>query len=632
MKDISQMEREFDEYERRIQRLKELEKELNSLNTEGLEPEANAIKSKLKDPKKVEEIEKGIATLKVKIKEREEWKKTTPGLFDTAQRLANEATKLFEEKEYEKSLGKYQQSLRKFIDARNGAEKLKDEGLVRAIGIDIYNVTKSIIACENAIGISLSEEAKKSFDVGSYEDAISTYRNAVAKFEDALGDAREIEDSESIERTQGLIKGAEENMENCKVAIDKREVEKLFKESKSLHEKAAELAKGGEMFNAKDVLRDAEAEINSAFKISTKRKFSNATSKLTLLLKTIRDEMNVIDEKIASGITSVDFSRDIAKIKDVGVPEVEMLVGKEIEIKRGYEILKPDIKRETEFFNGFIRLKMAVTNPMSQIITDVSLDLDLDEHTLRLDRHEPESYSVKRGKVQLGTISPGTGKTVSFYLDPMTCTKAGTDINCRVDYKDAYGKSDSTRMESKKVEVVCPIFSTESDINIGMLKEFIENLPYHDSKVYQIPTGFGTNKKIEICRETIQMHDVRHIRTLRTKDDKTCETWYYGKTKVAESNIVIKASINEETESIEIFAATPAPESLTGLLAELGHNLTKKIQEIGEKPAQVVNVSIKDTIIQRSPNLLNLCDMNGVCREENIIVEDSVIQRSSIRV
>ena len=70
MKDISQMEREFEEYERKIQRLKELEAELISVNTEGLESEANAIKSKLKDPKKVEEIEKNIATLKVKIKER----------------------------------------------------------------------------------------------------------------------------------------------------------------------------------------------------------------------------------------------------------------------------------------------------------------------------------------------------------------------------------------------------------------------------------------------------------------------------------------------------------------------------------------------------------------------------------
>jgi hypothetical protein len=296
-------------------------------------------------------------------------------------------------------------------------------------------------------------------------------------------------------------------------------------------------------------------------------------------------------------------------------------------VEGGVETQKPIIKRETEFFNGFVRMKMAVTNPMSQIITDVSLDLDFDDKTLRLDRHEPE-YPVKRGKVQLGTISPGTGKTVAFYLDPMTCTKAGTELNCRVNYKDAYGKSESTRMAPKKVEVTCPVFSTESDINIGMLKEFIKNLPCQDNKVFHIPAGLEKDRVIEQCREAIQMHDVRHIRTLRTKDDKTCETWYYGKTKVEKSNIVINGRINEATGSIEIFAATPTPESLTGLLAELGHNLTQKIKEAGKKPEQIVNVSIRDNVIQRSPNLLKLCDTNGVCSEENVIVEDNVVKKS----
>ena len=56
-----------------------------------------------------------------------------------------------------------------------------------------------------------------------------------------------------------MIKGTEENIENCHVAIDKRKVESRFKESKSLHEEAAELAKHGEMFNAKGILRKAEA-------------------------------------------------------------------------------------------------------------------------------------------------------------------------------------------------------------------------------------------------------------------------------------------------------------------------------------------------------------------------------------
>ncbi len=260
---------------------------------------------------------------KEKIK-REEWEKTTPGLFDTAQRLAKEAAKIFDDYDYKKSLGKYQESLRNFVDARSGASGLRDEGLVKAIEINIHNVKKSIIACKNAIGISLSEEAKKSFDAGNYEDAITTYKKAITKFRDAVKDAEEIGDSESAGRIKRLIKGAEENIENCHVAIDKREVESLFEDSELLQEKAAELARNGEMFGANGVLRDAETEINSAFEVSTERKFSDTANKLNLLLKTIRAEMNVIDEKIAGGISYVDFGRDIAKIRAEGEPVVEI--------------------------------------------------------------------------------------------------------------------------------------------------------------------------------------------------------------------------------------------------------------------------------------------------------------------
>jgi len=63
-RDLNLIKRKLEEYERRILRLKELERELNSLNTEGLESEANAIRSKLKDPRKVEEVEKAIVALK----------------------------------------------------------------------------------------------------------------------------------------------------------------------------------------------------------------------------------------------------------------------------------------------------------------------------------------------------------------------------------------------------------------------------------------------------------------------------------------------------------------------------------------------------------------------------------------
>ncbi|MFQ6118589.1 MAG: hypothetical protein ACE5KE_01740, partial [Methanosarcinales archaeon] len=69
-----------------------------------------------------------------------------------------------------------------------------------------------------------------------------------------------------------------------------------------------------------------------------------------------------------------------------------------------------EIKRETEFYNGFIRMKIAVANTTNLTVNDVELDLDFEENILRIDRHEPE-FQVKKGKIQLGNLDPKTSKT-----------------------------------------------------------------------------------------------------------------------------------------------------------------------------------------------------------------------------
>ena len=285
------------------------------------------------------------------------------------------------------------------------------------------------------------------------------------------------------------------------------------------------------------------------------------------------------------------------------------------------------ISRETEFYQGYIRFKMSVTNTSSFVVNDVALDFDYDHNLLRIDRREPD-YQIKNGRTIFGNISGNSSKTIAVYFDPMMCSK-GADINCQVNYKDAKGQPHTTHMEPKKISVVCPIMETESDINIGRLKEFIEQLPYRDSKVYQIQNGFDIDVLKNISREIIQKHDVKHIRTLFTKDGDTCEIWYYGKTKVHSHDIVIKVTILNETQSIELFAATETMESLAGLLAEVGRELKGAIEsKVTGNVQQVINVSIKDSIVQRS-NLLSYCNMDGNCSGD-VVIEGSFVQRSSI--
>lgn len=281
------------------------------------------------------------------------------------------------------------------------------------------------------------------------------------------------------------------------------------------------------------------------------------------------------------------------------------------------------IKRESEFYQGYIRVKLSVTNESPYVATDVELSFLFDEELLHIDRYEP-LYTMKNAKFILGNIDGGKSKSIAIYFEPLMCSK-GTDINCLITYKDYTGKFASSFMESKSISVICPIIKTDSDINIGRLKEFIDLLPSRDSRIYEIQKGFDINKLVLLAREVLERHDLRHIRTLRTKEGKNYEIWYYGKAKVTSSDIVIKISLLMDYHTIELFTATESAESLTGLLAEMGRGLKQSIESKISGNGNVINVTIKDSVVQRT-NLLDNCNLDGTC-DANIVVENSVIQR-----
>ncbi|WP_370574998.1 formylglycine-generating enzyme family protein [Methanomethylovorans sp.] len=284
------------------------------------------------------------------------------------------------------------------------------------------------------------------------------------------------------------------------------------------------------------------------------------------------------------------------------------------------------IARETEFYQGYIRFKMSVSNEGPYVITEVALDFNFDDELLKIDRHEP-GYAVKKEKFILGNIDGSKSKSIAIYFDPLMCS-GGTDINCLVTYKDYQGNLEIARMEAKEICFTCPIMQTESDINIGRLKEFIEKLPSRDSRVYEIRSGFDIRKLANLAREVIEKRDVRHIRTLHTRDGMACEIWYYGKTKVKKDDIVIRVSILTEHQTVELFAATQAAEALTGLLADLGRDLKQTLESRANGMDRVVNLAIRNSVVQRS-NLLDMCNLDGTC-DVNIVIEDSVVQRSGI--
>lgn len=278
-----------------------------------------------------------------------------------------------------------------------------------------------------------------------------------------------------------------------------------------------------------------------------------------------------------------------------------------------------EIKRETEFYQGFIRLELSVLNKAPSVMTDVSLDFIFEEQLLRIDHYEP-AYESKNGKILLGNINRGKSKSIAVFFDPLMCTK-GTEINCQITFRDAQGNPGSFFMEPKNFNVICPILQTDSDINIGRLKEFIERFPSRGSKIYEIPQGFDMGKLIPLAREVLERHDVRHVRNLHAGDGNEYEIWYYGKTKVKETYIVIKVSIFTEKRLFELFAAAESAEFLTGFLAEVGRALKRSIEAKADDKGNITNLTIKDSVAQGS-SLLDLCCRDGTY-PPNVVVKDN---------
>jgi hypothetical protein len=73
---------------------------------------------------------------------------------------------------------------------------------------------------------------------------------------------------------------------------------------------------------------------------------------------------------------------------------------------------------------------------------------------------------------------------------------------------------------------------------------------------------------------------VRFVREFKEKKPYWAEAWYYGKIHTIGEEMIIRATVREKTRSIEVFVASGNLATLTGLLAELSHDLKSMLKEI----------------------------------------------------
>jgi len=259
-----------------------------------------------------------------------------------------------------------------------------------------------------------------------------------------------------------------------------------------------------------------------------------------------------------------------------------------------------------EFYRGYVRMKIAVQNDLGAVITDSSIKLILKQEALKISHIEPDEYLLSGDEIAIGNVQPEEKVTVAVYLDPMICTTSFIDAT--LTFKDSKGKLFSIVMARKKADIVCPMFHTDEEINVAMLRKMITEFQQHDSKVFNIPNGLGAEDAFGVGKAVIESHNVRLIREYsEQKPAYMGEAWYYGKTQIKKDQVVMRISVTRESNTLEFFVGSSDLAAITGLLAEFGHELNRKLKEKGIIQGTISHLDLteKDRVARKSTLLLH---------------------------
>jgi hypothetical protein len=478
----------------------------------------------------------------------DEWRTTTPGLFDTAQRQATEGTTAFKK-------GDYEMARALFLEAKVNFQK----------------------AYEGAMG--LNDGALKS----------------------------------SIEKN---LKTCERNLAKAEVGLDKVKVEAMIQEANQKIDMARALGEKGEVFKAWETMNEANNIIENAFQIANRRGFKDGVIKLTEAMGVIREELQSLEKVMVSGVESVEL-KDRSIRSDISVLKERKGKAKEDRAIK--------TRSEYDYKEGFVRLFISVVNLQDSIITDTTIRLFYDINFLRIDHVNPSDLELCGRDVALGTIAPGEKKTVEYFLDPMVCQTVNVDGE--ITYKDAKGRYQTTFMQQQVVGIQCPIFASVQTINTATAINLATKvLKRKDTKVFLIPPKVGPKDTFQIGKEIIQKRDIKHVSDIEYKKEFGAMAYYYGKTKTDEQ-FIIRLTVLEATNSIELFVACDSEPMLTGELAKLGQELNDRLmkERIIRQPIQQVNISIRDSVLQRSKLIFD----DGLATK-NVEIKDSIVIRSDI--
>ncbi len=238
------------------------------------------------------------------------------------------------------------------------------------------------------------------------------------------------------------------------------------------------------------------------------------------------------------------------------------------------------VRSGLEFFQGYLRLKVAVVNDTTVPISGCELLLDFDHAYLRLDHIEP-ALGRSGEAVLVGTVPGREKRTVAYLLDPVICQTS--TLGCTLSYGDVGGTRRTLVMKPKPLDVVCPIFYTPKTVNLAILRRLLSHASVRDHRSFRPPSSMTLDALYQHIRDIVAGYDVRMVRELAAEDAPVLASdqpmgkvaWFYGKVPQGGEEIVITVAVNESGGTVELGVACRNVASLTGLLADIAHQVVK---------------------------------------------------------
>ena len=490
MRFSDQIEFEFKELEKKIKRLKLIEMELNRLNVEGFEYDVAKIKSKLKNPNSLDEVEKGFDLLKRKIYE----KKKEDELRREKARIAKEKKRRQEEREQ-----------RELEQLRNEAnEQIK--------------VARSLLKKAEKLNIPILE-AQNMMNKARYAFESKYYKNA------------KNEAQQCVKFLNSTIKKHEE--EQARKEYVKRELEQLrsdVTELINITKKSLEKAKNlgiPDLQNAEHFLITAKNSFNAnkfAEAKSDAQKSKNTIEKLIeksepdIIFKlpskvqynfwkhhdiTITNKGKAHAKNIAISFSKALETREMKKIHQLNVGEkqtlqINMKPTEAGDVPIDYIIEFSDLQdrtykiKDTTTIQTSTGTKMAMEDVKSSI--DIKRDFDvLDNNDLKFSikiknisgltindvdvllKYDKKDLSVKgQATEHLGNVPNNKEKTAEFILIPIVACVHHSEINAVISYMDASNNGHTVQMHPKEVHCISPHLA-EKPMTEGEFSELYEN-------------------------------------------------------------------------------------------------------------------------------------------------------------